>query len=475
MNNFRKLAIYAGVSGLIYLVWLATHIINFISVALFIFELLIYLLIVLFIYNHWTRKYQILGGNYSTRVFVDIFIPTKNEPVEMLNETLAAAKKIIFPNKRIYIIDDGDRLEIKQLAKKYGVGYLVRPDRQSKAFKGATLNFAFQNSVGNFILALDADQIVMPKIFDDLLGYFTDPKVALVATRQQFNTPINDFNHDHVFYGYMQSGKNADDSGVSCGSGVIYRRSALQEIGGFQEWNIVEDLYTTYMLNAQGYKTLYISQSYTKGDAPSDLAVIYKQRGTWALDSLRLFFYQLPKVYQTKLTVRQFFHYFEMGYIYIISGLIIPGIYVINFYSLATNIPIINATIWYVILKIPSFYFALKLYNTLGQGDSSSRMWTALFPVYFKAIIQALIYKKPRYVVTEKKKNPFFHPVLVLPQMIFILIGVIATIYHLVVYGGNLLLLINFIWLVIMVYWIYPIFPKALFLSQYYARKNTHR
>lgn len=462
VNQFKKSVLYALVSGSLYLGFLTTKVTNAVSFTYFVLESGIFFLIVLFSINHWTRRYQLLGGTYSLRIFVDIFIPTKNESAKMLTTTITAAKKINFANKRIYVIDDGDRPWLKALAERLDVFYLARPDRQTRAFKAATLNYALKQSAGSMILTLDADHVVAPQILDDLLGYFSDSTVALVSTRQRFHVSAGDFNHDHVFYEYMQAGKNADNSGISCGSGVIYRRAALTDIGGFQEWNIVEDLYTTYVLNAHGYKSIYVAQSYTIGDAPSDLAVIYKQRGTWAQDSLRLLFYRLPLAFRTQLTTPQFFHYFEMGYLYIVSGVVIPAVYLLNFFSLFTNIPIIHASAWYLLFKIPSFYFAIRLYDSLGQGRSSSQMWTALFPVYFLAIIKALLYKKQPYVVTAKKTKARTHIHLVLPQFATLIIGFGSILYHLVNYGFDVLLMINLFWLMVMVYWLYPVFPKAL-------------
>ena len=93
------------------------------------------------------------------------------------------------------------------LAKKYQGEYLVRPDRESKAYKAASLNYGLNHSYGNYVLVLDADQKVRASIFDDLLGHFKDEKLAYIATRQWFDVPEKDFNHDHLFYEYMQPGK----------------------------------------------------------------------------------------------------------------------------------------------------------------------------------------------------------------------------------------------------------------------------
>ncbi|MCR4326494.1 MAG: glycosyltransferase [Candidatus Roizmanbacteria bacterium] len=451
-------------TGIVYILWLYIIVDTLIATVFFVLEFAIFFMFVLFVINHSKKRYQLHGGPYSLRAMVDIFIPTKNEPITLLERTIKSASKIISSKKRIYVIDDSDRAEVKKLCSKYHATYLVRPDRKTKAYKAASLNYAFSKSFGNFILTLDADQWVANNILDDLLGHFKNDKVAIVATRQMFDVPEGDFNHDHLFYGHMQPGKNAYESAISCGSGVIYRRSALDEIQGFQEWNIVEDLYTSYVLNQHGYKSIYISQAYTKGEAPIDLKTIYKQRGTWALDTLRMFFWK-QSLWDSTLSFRQKILYFETGYIYLISALVIPSLYLINFYSLYTNTPILTVGIWYLVLRLPSFFLTMKVYYDLGKGSANSRMWTSLFPVFFLSTIKALLYVKPTYIVTKKGVSPKKNILLILPQFITILVGVVGLFYNLVNHGLTSFLLVNFFWTGTMCYWLWPVFPKAFLIN----------
>lgn len=464
MDYFKKYAVLTSISGAIYIVWLVLTINGALGVLFLFLELLLFFLFILFLINHGKRRYELTGGKYSLRSAVDIFIPTKSESLYLIERSIESALQIQNPNIKIYVIDDGGRDEILDLCKKYQVNYLRRPNRTENAFKAAALNYAFFQSYGNYILTLDADQEVLPNILDDLLGHFQDDKVGLVASKQQFNVVEDDFNHDYLFYEYMQPGKNATDTGMSCGSGVLYRRSALQEIGGFQEWNVVEDLYTTYVLNTAGYKTLYIHQAFTKGEAPTDLKTIYKQRGTWALDTLRLFIWKAP-LFNFKLSFRKRLHYFEMGYIYIVSALVVPSIYALNIYSLFSNQPILEAGIWYALFRFPALYFIIKFYDTLGQGDSSSRMWAALFPVYLKSFAQALLYKKPKYIVTKKGAVPKKRLALIIPQLFMISLGVSGIVYHLVKFGLTYLLGVGVFWVALMIYWLWPVVPKALALT----------
>lgn len=463
-DHMRVLSVCVLVSITVYLLWLFLVVNSTVGYIFFVLEVMMSILVYVFIYNHWTRTYQLHGGNYSLRNIVDIFITTKNESQTILEQTIKSAVDIDYPQKRIYILDDGGRPWVKSLANKYQCNYLVRPDRLTKQTKAGNLNYGLSQSYGNYVLVLDADDVVSPYIIDAMLGHFRDEKIGLVASRKRFNVDEKDFNNDNLFYEYMQSGKNTSGSSISCGSGVIYRRSALDAIGGFQEWNIVEDLYTSYVLNTHGYRNEYINQSFTKGIAPQDLKIIYKQRGLWAQDTLRLFFWKSP-LFNRNITLRQRLHYFELGYIYIASAVVIPAIYYLNFYSIFFNDPILQVGYWYLLFKIPSFFFIIYMYNTLGQGDSSSRMWAALFPVFFKAMVLAILFKKPDYQVTTKKDSSKMRWQLILPQAFTIMLGIFVIIVHFIKWGLTPLLAVNWFWFTIMIYWLWPVFPRALRLN----------
>src|SRR5665811_139177 len=108
-------------------------------------------------------------------------------------------------------------------------------------------------------------------------------------------------------------------------------------------------------MNSRGYRSVYVAQAYVQGHAPTDLRMVYKQRGTWAVDTLRIFFWQQPLL-NLKLTIRQRLHYFEMGYSYLVSGIILPAIYIINFYVLLTPTTFLSGSWWYVVFRICLLY-----------------------------------------------------------------------------------------------------------------------
>src|SRR5260221_1805111 len=206
MNKKSKIiGLITVFANLGYVAWLTFNVNGILGFMLLLAEYLITSLSVIFLINHW-KQYHAGKSNIKANGSLDIFIPVVNEPIEMVRKTVEAASRINYKNKKIYFLDDGAKDEYKEIAKEYGCKYLKRSTNIH--YKAGNLNFGLENSNGDFILVLDADQIVKPNIANDLLGYFEeDKRLAMVTTRQSFDVPEGDFNHDKLFYGEMQPGK----------------------------------------------------------------------------------------------------------------------------------------------------------------------------------------------------------------------------------------------------------------------------
>ena len=59
---------------------------------------------------------------------VDIFIPTFNEPLDVLEKTIVAAAAVDYPHKTVWVLDDGKRDWLRTFCEKIGVRYLTRAD-----------------------------------------------------------------------------------------------------------------------------------------------------------------------------------------------------------------------------------------------------------------------------------------------------------------------------------------------------------
>ena len=427
--------------GTYYLVWHWQHI-NwdawYYSFPFFIAESVGLILFSFFVFNAWFLRYHAPEGVTVEKTFrVDVFIPVAGEPVELLRETVIAAVNIDYEDKRVYILDDKGKAEYKELAESYGCGYFAREEHKNA--KAGNLNYAFQRTEGDLILALDADQVPRPEIIKMLVGYFKIPQIAFVQSKQDFKVPVGDpfGNTDRIFYNVMQSGKDNDNAAFSCGSGVIYRRQALQEIGGFSTWNIVEDVHTSLLLHDRGWRSVYYNHPLTKGTAPADIYGVYRQRRQWAADSLRILFWE--SLFRRKgLSLKQKLQYFHLGFVYLVSAFIMPLFFLTPILSLLTYEYILSAPVReYVLNRAPYFIFMSLAYGLVNYPTPYMRafqMWTGLFPAFIHATWIALCSRKekPPYYVTDKPvgevkiKNPWFA---VSPQLGIIILGLFSVVY----------------------------------------------
>lgn len=167
---------------------------------------------------------------------VDVFVTTYNEPIDLVMVTAIAADKIFFPHNT-WVLDDGNRPDMKAAAESAGIGYITRSAdwaNMPRHAKAGNLNNALLATEGEFLMILDSDQIPDPEILDRTIGYFRDPRVAVVQTPQFFtNVGASDplGSQAPLFYGPIQQGKDGWNAAFFCGSNAVLRRDALMQLG----------------------------------------------------------------------------------------------------------------------------------------------------------------------------------------------------------------------------------------------------
>lgn len=406
-------SLLALASGAVYLGWLwpaPGDQASLISWLFFGLETGAYLLLIVLTVNVWQPRYHRPEGlPIVGRPPVDVFIPCCGEPLAFIGTTLRAAARLDYAPLAVYVLDDGGSPEVEALARCLGLNYLsrVREGLPRTDAKSGNLNFGLSRSQGEFILVLDADQVPQPEIISRLLGLCQLPQVALVQSRQQFLVPDGDpfYNRDAVFYEAVQPCNDRVNAAVSCGSGVIYRRQALVELGGFVTWNLVEDLTTSYELVSRGWKTLYYPHVLAQGLAPETLPGVLQQRFQWCLDAMRLFFWDNPLA-KKGMRLEQRLHFLIIMLAYILSGLLLPLFYLCPLYCYLTGATFLSRPEWqyfflrllYLGLTILAFHYLFFQKAPLKQF----KILCGMFPVYAWATLAALVYppgRKPNYKV----------------------------------------------------------------------------
>lgn len=237
--GFRALAFGTSIIGLYYIYWRYRHSLNlqalWFALPLVVAETYAYIDSLLFIIMMWKPTDR--KSPPPINAAVDVYITTYNEDPEIVRSTLEAALEINWPEKKVYILDDGDRKEIRALAAECGGEVITRGDSwkgKPRHAKAGNINNALPQTSGEYILILDADQIPYPEIINNTIGYFRDDKMAFVQTPQYFyNIPENDplGSDAPLFYGPILKGKDGWNSAFFCGSNALLRREALLQLG----------------------------------------------------------------------------------------------------------------------------------------------------------------------------------------------------------------------------------------------------
>ena len=225
--------------GFNYVIWRWLESINWsawwISVPLVLAETYSVLDLTLFGMTVWRSRQRGEPPVPPAHLTVDVFITTYNEPVDLVCRTAEAATLIRYPHQT-WILDDGDREELSEVATRLGVGYVTRGQEwagKPRHAKAGNLNNALLQTTGEYILVLDADMVPDPEILHRTLGYFADDKLALVQTPQYFNNvPASDplGSQAPLFYGPIQEGKDGWSAAFFCGSNAVLRREALMQL-----------------------------------------------------------------------------------------------------------------------------------------------------------------------------------------------------------------------------------------------------
>jgi len=229
---------------------------------------------------------------------VDVFIPTYNEPIDVLEKTIICAKNIDWPNKKLWVLDDGQRDWLRAYCAERDVSYLTRTVRSHA--KAGNLNEALLNTTGEFICIFDADFVPFPAFIRRTIGFFDDPTVGIVQTPQHFynKDPIQtnlsisrDYpDEQRLFFDEMAASRDAWDVAFCCGSCSIQRRSALDAIGGVPTESITEDLLSTLVMLRKGYRTLYLNERLSMGLAAESIQGFFVQRERWCRGAIQSLF-----------------------------------------------------------------------------------------------------------------------------------------------------------------------------------------
>ncbi len=426
------------------------------------FHVLVLIVLAIYIYGNWAYILPQRKPILANEPAVAVIIPTVSEPVYMLAETIKSVINQDYPRDKLTIVlgDDGNRNEMRSLLETMSQSYpAVRfiyhvppshiDSRRKGAAKAGNLNSCFEllTQVApeiEYIETRDADDLVPYRLFmREMVGQLVgDKNIAFVQAAKlgSYGQPDPFNNNEDLFYQVLMVSRNASRSVFPCGSALVWRASALSQIGGFPTWNLLEDFQSGVEAARAGLKGLYLPvYGALSQQPPEDIPNMYKQRGTWAIDSIRFLIWGNKR----GLTLGQILGFCEPGILYVFSG--IQYVFAIfSLYLLIFDIPFlvtspgVNYYVYYFTFTVSGFVFVLNLANRSKVNVSNvlknAQVFCGLGPIYLYSLVVAFLYgpnRKPRYFVTRKVVVPGIYIFQVLPQLGVVVLSAIGIVSEL--------------------------------------------
>jgi cellulose synthase (UDP-forming) len=359
------------------------------------------------------------------RVVVEVFITVYGEDLAKI-ETTTRASLAMQGAHNTWILDDGASDEVRDLAARLGARYVRR--LSSNGAKAGNVNHALSIAKGDFFVILDADFVPRPQFLHETAPFFIDEKVAFVQTPQTYGNLVSLVSRgagymQAVFYRFIQPGRNRFNAAFCVGTNVIYRRAAIDDIGGIVTDSKSEDVWTSLHLHERGWRSIYIPMTLAVGDAPETIEAYSKQQLRWATGGFEILFTHNPLNPKYRLTMDQRLQYFVTATHYLtgiapLLLLLVPPMEI--FFDLRPMNLHISVLQW--LLYYCGFYVMqiVVAFFTLGSFRFEVLMLaTVSFPIYVKALWNVLTGKDVKWNVTGRKgavSSPFNF---ILPQVLF--------------------------------------------------------
>jgi cellulose synthase/poly-beta-1,6-N-acetylglucosamine synthase-like glycosyltransferase len=281
---------------------------------------------------------------------VTIQLPIYNE-MYVADRLIDAVCDMTYPREllEIQVLDDStdETTEIAELAVRrhaargFNISYLHRVDRLG--YKAGALEAGLKVAKGQFIAIFDAD-FIPPKDFliRTLPHLVVDDKVGMVQARW------GHINHHYSLLTQIQSilldahfvlehgGRNRAGCFFNFnGTAGVWRRTAIEDAGGWQHDTLTEDLDLSYRAQLQGWRFVFLPDLVSPAEVPVEMNSFKSQQHRWAKGSIQTCMKLLPRILRSKqplgVKAEAFFHLsanFNYLLMSLLSILMFPAMYV---------------------------------------------------------------------------------------------------------------------------------------------------
>ena len=248
--------------------------------------------------------------------FITIQLPIFNEKyvVERLIDNVLL---LDYPRDKyeVQVLDDSTddtiNITMAKVAHYKSLGFniecLTRLDRSG--YKAGALKAATTSAKGEFIVIFDADFLPNPDFLKLTIPAFQDPKIGVVQTRwehlnQHYSllTEMQAFQLN-VHFTIEQKGRYEAEYLLQFnGTAGIWRKSCIDDAGGWEADTLTEDLDLSYRAQLKGWKIKYLEDVTAPAELPAEINGLKSQQFRWMKGGAETAKKMLPKVWTSGIS-----------------------------------------------------------------------------------------------------------------------------------------------------------------------------
>jgi len=364
------------------------------------------------------NKYRIFSHPEPNRDYtVSVVIPVYNE-ANTIQSTIEHVMDSDYKGLIEVIVVNDESTDktldiVKSLQKRYRLLKILNKKNSGKA---DSVNRGVAIAKGELVGVVDADSYPEKTAISKIVGYFNDEKMAAVASCvfvRNNKTLLEKLQvMEYILLAWNR--KLLDFLGavyVTNGPLSVYRKDALNKIGGFDPKSITEDIEVTWHLMDAGYKTAMCLDAVATTTVPSTFKKFWKQRERWGIGGIEAIY-----KYRKTFLKKGIFGMFVLPYV---SFAIILNIFVFLFslyvmvdnfalsflstgYTLAVDAPLITLKeinlhpsvliFFFITLFIISITFTRYILIVLGERDGRNQNVRKVFRMLFYLMVFLAIY-----------------------------------------------------------------------------------
>lgn len=366
-------------------------------------------------------------------VQIDVFVTVYGEDLATVRRTVAAAVALRGAH-HTWVLDDGRSDDVRVLAAELGARYVRR--LSSHGAKAGNINHALLLAKGEYFAIFDADFVPSPRFLLETMPIFVHDDVAFVQTPQVYGNLDTVVARgaaymQTVFYRFIQLGRNRFNAAFCVGTNVVFRRRAVDEIGGIHTDSKSEDVWTALLLHERGWRSVFLPEALAVGDAPETIEAYSKQQLRWATGGFEILLHHNPLSRRRTLTTDQRIQYLVTATFYLagicpLLLLLVPPLEI--YFDLRPMT--LETTLFTWVMYYAGFYVMQILLAWFAVGSfrwETLTLATVSFPIYTKALWNALVGKDVGWHVTGSatRRSPFNF---IIPQTLFFLFLALTTV-----------------------------------------------